>query len=410
MGTRLGKLRAAVADLEEVLNELKDKETITDAEASHIQKLEQLVTKRYESLDDKWDKLEDQDTFKDPAERQKCESDYNEARKINKSILNGARHVLNKPRPGINTLQSTTGAASSGPIKIEDTLKPKELLSEDMNLEEANLWFKAYRAHLSYNKVNMAKQEIQVRRAMLDLCLDSRMASALRAHEKVKDDTEIDATDPKAGCLNILREIFLERNPVWLRRHWYFQCVQAQDETVEQWWNRKQDKGRQCDLEQITAKDIRMLELIRGISSQALRKEFLKQKEPTLDTLIQIAKNWQRSTDVTRNMESSVDSRKTSSSNYQKGKAKEWQSKSGGAPAQDTSGDRTRTKKCMRCGQPPHENRDLCKAKDATCPKCQKKGHFGSVCLSDPKAKNGKGNNTITSKRITVCKRVSYIH
>ena len=41
MGTRLGKLRAAVADLEEVLNELKDKETITDAEASHIQKLKQ---------------------------------------------------------------------------------------------------------------------------------------------------------------------------------------------------------------------------------------------------------------------------------------------------------------------------------------------------------------------------------
>ena len=110
-----------------------------------------------------------------------------------------------------------------------------------------------------------------------------------------------------------------------------------------------------------------MLELIRGINSQALRKEFLKQKEPTLDTLIQIAKNWQRSTDVTRNMESSVGSRKTSSSNYQKGKAKEWQSKSGGTPAQDKSGDRTKTKQCMRCGQPPHENRDLCKAKDATC-------------------------------------------
>ena len=45
--------------LEEVLNELKVKETITDAEASHIQKLEQSVTKRYESLDDKWDELED---------------------------------------------------------------------------------------------------------------------------------------------------------------------------------------------------------------------------------------------------------------------------------------------------------------------------------------------------------------
>ena len=71
-----------------------------------------------------------------------------------------------------------------------------------------------------------------------------------------------------------------------------------------------------------------MLELIRGIDNQALRREFLKQCEPTLDGLLQIAKNWQRSTDVNKNMESTVDSRKTSNSNYQKGKAKDWKKKS----------------------------------------------------------------------------------
>ena len=115
-----------------------------------------------------------------------------------------------------------------------------------------------------------------------------------------------------------------------------------------------------------------MLELIRGISSPALRKEFLKQREPSLEDLIQIAKNWQRSTDVTKNMEeATVDSRKASSSNYQKGKKEDWKAKSGnksgGKPAQDGSGDL-----CMRCGQPFHENRDLCKGKYATCTKCGK--------------------------------------
>ena len=45
MGTRLGKLRLAVADLEEVLNELKVKPSILEVEVSHVQRLEQEVAK-----------------------------------------------------------------------------------------------------------------------------------------------------------------------------------------------------------------------------------------------------------------------------------------------------------------------------------------------------------------------------
>ena len=63
-------------------------------------------------------------------------------------------------------------------------------------------------------------------------------------------------------------------------------------ETVQQWWNRKLDKGWECDLDKITHNDIQMLELIRGIHSQMLRKEFLKEKDPTLEKLLrqQLAK------------------------------------------------------------------------------------------------------------------------
>ena len=102
-------------------------------------------------------------------------------------------------------------------------------------MEEANLWFDAYQAHIGFNKANMAKLDIKVRRAMLNGCLDTRMASALRTHKKITAETEINT--PDNGCLDILREIFLEKNPLWLRRHWYFQCVQAKDESMEQWWS-----------------------------------------------------------------------------------------------------------------------------------------------------------------------------
>ena len=171
----------------------------------------------------------------------------------------------------------------------------------------------------AYNKGTLEKQDIQVQRAMLEVDLDPKMASALRSHEKIKDDTKIDATDPEVGCLETLREIFLEKNPVWLRRHWYFCCTQQPNETVQQWWNRKLDKGRQCELDKITVKDIQMLELMRGIHSQPLRREFLRQRDPTLEKLLQIANDWQRSSDVTKNMESSVDAKKTTEQ-LQKGK------------------------------------------------------------------------------------------
>ena len=88
---------------------------------------------------------------------------------------------------------------------------------------------------------------------MLEVYLDPKMASALQSDEKVKDDTVIDAKDPTVSCLGTLRQIFLTKNPVWLRRHWYFCCTQEEDETVQQWWNRKLDKGRECDLEKIRA-------------------------------------------------------------------------------------------------------------------------------------------------------------
>ena len=59
--------------------------------------------------------------------------------------------------------------------------------------------------------------------------------------------------------------------------------MQEENKTVQQWWYRKLNKGRECDLEKIIHKDIQMLELIREIHSQALRKEFMKEKEPTLE-------------------------------------------------------------------------------------------------------------------------------
>ena len=199
--------------------------------------------------------------------------------------------------------------------KIDELLKTKELLSSEMTLEEADEWFESYNPFISYNKRSMTKMDISVKRALLNKCLDTKLVSALRTQKDVTPTTEKDT--PSAGCLAKLREIFLEKNPLWLRRHRYFQCTQVKSETVEEWWARKLDKARECRLNEITPDEIAMLELIRGIDSQKLRQEFLRQKEPTLEGLLQIAKNWQRSNDVNNNLEATTEARKALTSSYQ---------------------------------------------------------------------------------------------
>ena len=46
-------------------------------------------------------------------------------------------------------------------------------------------------------------------------------------------------------------------------------------------------------------------------------------------------------------------------------------------PQQTTAG----PKKCSRCGKSPHSH-EVCPAKDATCRKCKRKGHFSVMCYS----------------------------
>ena len=57
-----------------------------------------------------------------------------------------------------------------------------------------------------------------------------------------------------------------------------------------------------------------------------LRKEFLKVKGPTLEKLLMVANNWQRSADMDKNMETNATARGTTST-YKKGKNNDWKAK-----------------------------------------------------------------------------------
>ena len=277
MGTLHGFCKAKAKDLDSFLGRLVDHDITADNVAT-VKELRDALKDQFKRTHDKWEALStaDADPFKDDDEYNKCKADYDESKLILDKHWDAAQSTLDRAL--------TTGGgiaqpeAAGGAMKIDEILKPQELLSSEMTLEEADQWFESYKAFISFNKRSMNRLEISVRRALLNKCLDPKMVSTLRTHKNILPTTEIDAPN---GCLVRLREIFLEKNPLWLRRHGYFQCIQDESETVEEWWSRKLDKARECQLERITLDEIGMLELIRGIESQTLRQDFLKHKDHT---------------------------------------------------------------------------------------------------------------------------------
>ena len=65
--------------------------------------------------------------------------------------------------------------------------------------------------------------------------------------------------------------------------------------------------------------DIEVMELIRNVNAPQLRTKFLEVKDPKVPALLQIAANWQRAKDVSKNMEATAKATKATST-YKKNK------------------------------------------------------------------------------------------
>merc|ERR1711951_31605 len=139
-----------------------------------------------------------------------------------------------------------------------------------------------------------------------------------------------------------------------------------------QWWNRKMKIAKQCDLEHMKPEELAMLQFMMGINrkEKKLRDEFLKQKDPKLEDLLEIAKNWQRSGDLNRDLDNieakkaTVDQQesddedvieaKKAMSNYRRGKDNSWKEKHRDAGANESPDDnppKQKKTRCKKCGK-----------------------------------------------------------
>ena len=108
-----------------------------------------------------------------------------------------------------NAVGGQRGSPKPKPAKIDNTLKPKAKLTNDMSLLEATEWIKEYRAFMAHNATNLEHHEAKVPRELLEGNIDPVMKLKLRA--------KASPTSSINDCLDVLDNVFKAKYPAWFR-------------------------------------------------------------------------------------------------------------------------------------------------------------------------------------------------
>ena len=96
------------------------------------------MEEQFDLMEDRWNVLNstDPDPFKHETEFKKCQKEYEKAKIIKDKMIEAAKRTLDKAPTTGEASASTQEAITTA--KIDELLKPKELLSSEMKLEEAD--------------------------------------------------------------------------------------------------------------------------------------------------------------------------------------------------------------------------------------------------------------------------------
>ena len=157
MGRFKGYCADRAKDLNKFLTALEDREP-TPKEVLRLEELCTDAKDQFKRMHTKWEDMADDIT--DDTVYKKCEEDYEQSKEVITRQVKAAEAKLKEaPTPASGAPQQNT---SGGSPKIDDMLKPKELLMRSMSLEEADEWFESYRAFLAHNEKALSRQDISV--------------------------------------------------------------------------------------------------------------------------------------------------------------------------------------------------------------------------------------------------------
>ena len=161
MGSLKGFCTTKAKAIDDFLDSVKDRD-ITSNDVTIIKELRQALKEQFDRMHLKWEAFitADPDPFENDEVFTKCKKDYDESQVLVDKHMVVSKITLDRAlSDGAPQAEGATGATN---IKIDETLKPKELLATSMTLEEADEWFRGYKAFLKHNERALKKLDVQV--------------------------------------------------------------------------------------------------------------------------------------------------------------------------------------------------------------------------------------------------------
>ncbi len=309
---------------------------------------------------------------------QSCTAEYND---VTQKVLR-ALTIIPSPvqHPTSPTLPNTQNLPAR---RLEDTLKPSTL-SLDMTPAELTLWIASLQAWYEFN--NMQGLTIPQQHRFLYNILDSHLSSNLE--RRVHSDTPVFSNDDTESCVSILQDFFHLRYPLIQRRAQYFGHTQGNQQRFTDFLYNLQKLGAEADLHMLNVNDIHCFRAIVGTTDLQLRQRLLKLSPLTLDAIEREACAYEMAKEVGKSLDNPAERAahlKTGQKSPRSHQHQSGQNQSG----QNQSYRRAKLQqfrgKCLRCGSPKHTSN--CPKTNLQCNKCNKSGHTGYVCLSNPQPK-----------------------
>ncbi len=278
--------------------------------------------------------------------------------------------VQNPPTP--KKIQNPT------PRHIEDTLKPSTL-SLDMTPAELRHWIASLQAWYDYN--NMQGLPIPQQHSLLYNVLDADLAYDLE--RQVHSDTPIFSDDDTESCISILQDLFNLRYPLIERRIQYFCYTQGNKQHFTDFLNNLQKLGAEADLHKLDISDIHCFRAIVEAVDHKLRQRLLQLSPLTLAAIEQEAREYEMIKAVAKSLDNPAE--RAAQPKLGPKNQKNHQNQTGQNQSYRLAKLQQFRGRCLRCGSSKHTSN--CPKTNLHCNRCNRSGHTGYVCLSNPQPK-----------------------
>ena len=307
--------------------------------------------------------------------------------------------------------------------KANDALKPKTL-TRDFTPVEFSMWSQRFKAY--YTSSHMETLSLNEQQAYFFACLEAQLVKRIErmvnAATPIFPEHDADSGDSKAttdggtakatdgktdgdgtstvstnvaalkSCMELLDEVFVHAYPLYNRRLNYLQAKKPSGRSASEWIQDMLRERDECNLTKQSEDEAFVHRILSGLNDQALGKELMKHDTLSVSKLIGEVGRWES------NKKSLSQTYQTkpggSTANVSVNKSKGSGKSKTPTTTQSTQGNKNKaavapSKKsefqCYRCGQRDKDH--VCKAKDSTCRKCQKQGHYAGMCKSKLRAK-----------------------